>query len=123
MKNWYTRPVFFVKDAESSIVFYRDRLGFKLNWNYEENGRAYVCQLSRNGLELILQEEKAKAGNGRVFIALNPDQETALRKEIAERGIDATDTRWGMPIISILDLDNNQLFFSLPGEDDKNSST
>src|SRR5258708_40219817 len=99
MKRWYSRPVFFIKDAESSITFYKNRLGFALDWNYEENGRASVCQVSRNGFELILEEYPSKAGHGRVFFGLDHEQETALRKEIEEKGIDAADTRWGMPII------------------------
>ena len=114
MKEWYSRPVFFVRDAESSLQFYRDRLGFSLDWNYQENGRAYVCQVSRPGLELILAQAETKAGQGRVFISLDDDQVQALRKEIEEKGIEAKDSRWGMPIIEILDLDKNELFFSPP---------
>ena len=104
MKNWYSRSVFFVKDAESSIDFYKEKLGFSLDWNHEEGGRAYVCQVSRYGFELILAEDKPKAGKGRVFISLDSEQEKALRKEIEEKRIEGGDSRWGMPIIEILDL-------------------
>lgn len=114
MKHWYSRPVFFVRDAERSIQFYTEKLGFSLDWNYEEEGRAYVCQVSRLGFELILAQAEVKAGNGRVFISLDSEQEKALRKEIEEKSIEARDSRWGMPIIEILDLDKNELFFSLP---------
>ncbi len=114
MKNWYSRPVFFVEDAESSINFYKEKLGFSLDWNHEEEGRAYVCQVSRYGFELILAQDKLKAGNGRVFISLDLEQEKALRKEIEEKGIEANDSRWGMAIIEILDIDKNELFFSPP---------
>ncbi len=114
MKNWYSRPVFFVEDAESSINFYKEKLGFSLDWNHEEEGRAYVCQVSRYGFELIIAQDKLKAGNGRVFISLDLEQEKALRKEIEEKGIEANDSRWGMPIIEILDIDKNELFFSPP---------
>jgi|SRR2546421_11656284 len=114
MKNWYSRPVFFVSDAERSIHFYQEKLGFSLDWNYKEEGRAYVCQVSRSGFELILAQDEVKAGNGRVFISLDSEQEKALRKEIEERKIEASDSRWGMPIIEILDLDENELFFSPP---------
>ncbi len=91
MKNWYSRPVFFVEDAESSINFYKEKLG-----------------------ELIIAQDKLKAGNGRVFISLDLEQEKALRKEIEEKGIEANDSRWGMAIIEILDIDKNELFFSPP---------
>ena len=73
-----------------------------------------VCQLSRPGFELILCQNKTKAGNGRMFISLDHEQEKALRKEIEEGGIAARDSQWGMPIIEILDPDKNELFFSPP---------
>ena len=114
MKNWYSRPVFFVSDAERSIDFFKEKLGFSLDWNHQEEGRAYVCQVSRSGFELILAQDADKAGNGRVFISLDSEQEEALRKEIEERNIEPSDSHWGMPILQILDLDKNELFFSLP---------
>ena len=114
MRNWYSRPVFFVKDAEHSIEFYKEKLGFALDWNHQEGGRAYVCQVSRSGFELILAQDEGKAGHGRVFIALNVAQEREIRKEIEDKQIDATDSTWGLPIIKILDVDGNELFFSPP---------
>ena len=114
MKNWYSRPVFFVRDAGRSIDFFRGKLGFSLDWNHQEEGRAYVCQVSRSGFELILAQDEAKAGNGRVFISLDSEQEKTLRKEIEEGEIEASDSRRGMPIIRILDLDENELLFSPP---------
>jgi catechol 2,3-dioxygenase-like lactoylglutathione lyase family enzyme len=114
MKNWYTRPVFFVKDAERALMFYRDTLGFSLNWNHQEEGRAYVCQVTKNGFELILAQDPQKAGKGRVFISLNDEETRALREEIERARIEARDSYWGMPIIEVLDLDGNELFFSPP---------
>lgn len=115
MKNWYSRPVFFVKDAETSLKFYTEKLGFALDWNYQEGGRAYVCQVRRHGFELILAENELKAGKGRVFVSLDSEQEQELRREIEEKKFEASDSHWGMPIIQILDLDKNELFFSPPG--------
>ena len=114
MKDWYSRPVFFVRDAEASLSFYTDRLGFSVDWNHEVDGRAFVCQVSRPGLELILAQDASKAGQGRVFISLDPEQEEAWRNEIEDRGIVATEGQWGMPVIEIRDLDRNELLFSPP---------
>jgi catechol 2,3-dioxygenase-like lactoylglutathione lyase family enzyme len=114
MRDWYVRPVFFVKDAEKSLAFYTETLGFKVDWNHQENGRAYVCQVSRDGFELIFTEDATRAGHGRVFISLNHAQVKALREEIQERSIEARDATWGMAIIEIKDLDGNELFVSLP---------
>ena len=118
MKKWYSRPVFFVSDAEASLNFYKEKLGFSLDWNYQEEGRAYIFQVNRPGLELILAQNPEKAGKGRVFIAIDSKQEADLRTEIEEKNIEASDSWWGMSIIQILDLDKNELFFSLPGEKD-----
>ncbi|MGC4045662.1 MAG: glyoxalase superfamily protein [Armatimonas sp.] len=114
MKNWYVRPVFFVKDAQKSLEFYRDTLGFTVDWNHEENGAAFVCQVTRHGFELILNQDEARAGRGRAFISLTEPQEAELRRYIAERGIAASDRQWGLTVIEILDLDQNELFFSTP---------
>lgn len=113
MENWHSRTVFFVKDAERSIAFYRDKLGCTLEWNYQEEGRTVVCQVNRAGLKLILAaQDESKAGHGRVFITHL--QEADLRKEIAEKGIDAEDDYWGMRVIVIEDPDGNQLLFAPP---------
>lgn len=114
MKKWYFRPVFFVEKAESSIDFYKEKLGFSLDWKHEEGGQVYICQLSREGFELILAQDCLKAGKARVFISLDSKQEKALRKDIEDKQIQACDSHWGMPIIKILDLDGNELFFSPP---------
>ena len=114
MKQWYTRPVFFVNDAELAIEFYRRKLGFSLDWNHQEQGRAFVCQVSRPGCELILAQDESKAGHGRAFISLNEEQERSLRGEIDAKKIEAKESWWGMPIIQILDPDGNEFFFSPP---------
>ena len=114
MKAWYSRSVFFVRDAERALHFCTETLGFSLDWTHEEEGRTYVCQVSCNGFELILAQDKSRAGTGRVFISLDPEQEKSLRKKIEEMKIEARDSHWGMPIIEVLDMDGNELFFSPP---------
>ena len=114
MDNWYSRPVFFVTDARVSIDFYQGKLGFSLDWNYEEDGRPYVCQVSRHDLELILAVDATRAGQGRVFISLNAEQVAALRRDFERNKVDARDSRWGMPVIEVLDPDGNELYFSPP---------
>jgi catechol 2,3-dioxygenase-like lactoylglutathione lyase family enzyme len=113
MESWFSRTVFFVKDADRSIAFYRDKLGCVLDWNYQEEGRSTVCQVSRQGFKLILAaQDDRKAGQGRIFVT--HVEESALRKEIAEKGIEAQDDEWGMPVIVIEDPDGNQLLFAPP---------
>jgi catechol 2,3-dioxygenase-like lactoylglutathione lyase family enzyme len=110
--------VFFVKDAERSLRFYRETLGFSLEWNHQEHGRAVVCEVSLLGFQLILNqiepETEDRVGHGRLFIGLDDDQSKALRKHIDEKAIKTTVYQWGAPTLVIHDLDGNELFFWLP---------
>jgi len=78
MNNLYARSVFFVQDAERSLRFYTEQLGFSEDWNVQEEGRTTVCQVSLFGFELILNQvgdrTQTRAGHGRVFIGLEDDQ-------------------------------------------------
>ena len=118
MSSLYARTVFFVKDAESSLSFYTKTLGFSLDWNHQEQGRAYVFQVSLLGFELILNQTdpstEDRAGHGRLFIGLDDDQMDAFRKHIEEKSIKTSAVQWGNPTLVIRDLDENELFFWLP---------
>src|SRR5438093_11000924 len=78
----YARSVFFVKDAERSLRFYTETLGFSVGWNYQEQGRAWVFQVSLLGFELILNQTdpstEDRAGHGRLFIGLEDEQMAAF---------------------------------------------
>ena len=121
MNNFYARSVFFVADAERSLRFYVDRLGFAEDWNYREEGRTFVCQVSLFGFELILNETdshtRGRAGHGRVFIGLEDDQREPLRQHILAKCIEFQRIDWGRPTILIKDLDANELFVWLPSDD------
>ena len=118
MDNFFARSVIFVKDAERSLRHYTETLGFSLEWNHQEQGRAYVFEVSLLGFQLILNqtepETENRAGHGRVFIGLDNDQIKAFRKHIAEKGIKPTIIQWGAPTLVIRDLDENELLFGLP---------
>jgi len=120
MNPWYVRSVFFVSDMERAIDFYRNSLGFSLDWNHQENGRGFVCQVGRPGLELILAIDETRAGRGRVFISIDQEQERALRRELAEKGIEVRESWWGMPTVEVLDPDANELLFSPPAAGTEN---
>jgi catechol 2,3-dioxygenase-like lactoylglutathione lyase family enzyme len=117
----YARSVFFVTDAERSLSFYTETLGFSLDWKYQEQGRAFVFQVSLLGFQLILNQiepwTEARAGHGRVFIGLEEDQADGFRRHIKENGIKTTVVQWGAPTLVIRDLDENELFFWLPESD------
>jgi catechol 2,3-dioxygenase-like lactoylglutathione lyase family enzyme len=121
MNNLYARSVFFVANAEKSLRFYKETLGFSEDWNYQFEGRTFVCQVSLFGFELILNEidrhTQTRAGHGRVFVGLDPDQAQPLRKHIAAKGIETQRIDWGRPTLVMKDLDSNEIFFLLPEDD------
>jgi catechol 2,3-dioxygenase-like lactoylglutathione lyase family enzyme len=118
MENFYARSVLFVKDAEESLKFYTEALGFKLDWNFKHEGRTWVFEVSLFGFELILNQvwglTQQRAGHGRVFIGLEDNQAPPLLKHIQERGIKAMRDDWGRPTLVLVDLDGNELYFWIP---------
>ena len=113
--QWYSRPVLFVADIERSVDFYVKRLGFKQLWRYEEEGKAWVAQVDRQGCELILSSQwPDKVGKGLMFISLDIDVLDALRAELEGRGVDVTDGQWGYRLMVITDPDGNELYFPYP---------
>jgi hypothetical protein len=123
MTDWFARPVLHVKSVEASLRFYVDQLGFTSPWCYNEDGRAYVAQVDREGCALILaQTWPEKVGKGLMFISLNLEPEaqvtalTALRAELEAKGVPVKEGSWGYRLLVVDDLDGNQLFFNYPSE-------
>jgi catechol 2,3-dioxygenase-like lactoylglutathione lyase family enzyme len=118
MDDFFGRSVFFVKEAERSLAFYTATLGFTLDWNHQVEDRAFVFQVSLFGFQLILNQVEKwtqdRAGHGRVFVGLEDEQVAALRKHVGEKGIQTTIFHWGAPVLVLRDLDQNEMFFSLP---------
>jgi catechol 2,3-dioxygenase-like lactoylglutathione lyase family enzyme len=129
MTDWFARPVLHVKEVDASLRFYVDRLGFTCPWHYDEDGRAYVAQVDRQGCALILaQTWPEKVGKGLMFISLNVEPEKgetreaaaaavdALRAELEANGVAVKDGSWGYRLLVVDDPDGNQLFFNYPRE-------
>jgi hypothetical protein len=131
MTDWFARPVLHVMDVEASLRFYVNELAFTSPWRYEEDGRARVAQVERQGCALILADTwPEKIGKGLMFISLNVEplnveQETpeaaiaaldALRAELEARGVAVKEGSWGYRLLVLDDPDGNQLFFNYPNE-------
>jgi catechol 2,3-dioxygenase-like lactoylglutathione lyase family enzyme len=126
MTDWFARPVLHVTDVEVSLRFYVGRLGFTSSWRYEEDGRARVAQVERQGCALILADTwPEKIGKGLMFISLNVEPQTreaaiaalgALCVELEARGVLVREGWWGYRLLVVDDPDGNQLFFNYPGE-------
>ena len=126
MTSWFARPVLHVKDVEASLGFYIHRLGFTSPWRYDEDGRAHVVQVDRQGCQLILADTwPEKVGMGLMFISLNVEPDTreaavaaldVLRAEFEGKGVSIKEGSWGYRLLVVDDPDGNQLFFNYPGE-------
>jgi catechol 2,3-dioxygenase-like lactoylglutathione lyase family enzyme len=121
MNDWFARSVLHVRDVDASLKFYVDLLGFTSPWRYDEEGKARVAQVEREGCAIILANNwPEKAGKGLVFISLNvePDEQVAaldgLRAEFEDRGVSVKEGSWGYRLLVIDDLDGNELFFNYP---------
>ena len=127
--EWYARPVLFVRDIDRSVDFYVTQLGFTQNWRYEEEGKAWLAQVARQGCELILtrwdqhdgdvSQKPDKAGKGLMFISLDVEVLNALRAELEGRGVDVKDGQWGYRLMVIVDPDGNELYFPYEGPEAK----
>lgn len=125
MADWFARAVLHVTDVDASLRFYIDRLGFTCPWHYDdEDGRAYVAQVDRQGCALILAKTwPEKIGKGLIFISQNVEPATqeaasaavdALRAELEAKGVSVKDGWWGYRLLVVDDPDGNQLFFNYP---------
>src|SRR5437660_11508981 len=104
MADWFARAVLHVTDVEASLRFYVNRLGFTSPWRYEENGKARVAQVERQGCALIPADTwPEKIGKGLMFVSVNVEQETpdaaleALRAELEAKGVPVKEGFVGLP--------------------------
>ena len=117
MSEWFARPVLFVADIGRSVDFFVNQLGFTQTWRYEDEGRALVAQVDRQGCALILSSQwPGKVGSALVFISLDVDVLVALRAELEAKGVNVKDGYWGYPLMVVHDLDGNELYFPYPSD-------
>ena len=137
MTDWFARPVLHVADVEASLRFYVDRLGFTSPWRYDDDGRARVAQVDRQGCALILADtqffggnrsgafRREKMGKGLMFISLNVEPHSregeiaaldTLRAELEAKSVPVKEGSWGYRLLVVDDPDGNQLFFNYPAE-------
>jgi uncharacterized glyoxalase superfamily protein PhnB len=105
-----------------------DQLGFTCAWRFDEEGKAYVAQVERQGCSLILNKTWSKThpekiGKAVIFISLNVEPETpeaataaldALRTEFDSKGVNVKDGSWGYRLLVVDDPDGNRLLFNYP---------
>jgi hypothetical protein len=112
--------------SQASLRFYVNRLGFTSPWRYEEDGKARVGQVERQGCALILADTwPEKIGKGLILVSVNVEQDTreaaiaaldALRGEPEAKGVPVKEGSWGYRLLVVDHPDGNQLFFNYPNE-------
>ena len=130
-KLW-ARPVFRVSDVAGSIAYFCEKLGFAKDWD-EGGPDSAIAQVSRNGLDLILDKKTyfPKAGVPSVIsLTLNdlPDRPAldTLHSEFLRAGAKVTKApfkvHWDPHVyeMDVEDLDGNVLMFwgHMPPQDE-----
>ena len=119
-EEFYTRPIFRVRDVAASLDYYREKLGFTNAWCAPDVAPV-IAQVSRNGLEIILDAQSAipKASNPSVLSMTlhRPEELGALHRELKRRGATIAaapfEVVWekGLYQLDVVDLDGNVLVF------------
>src|SRR5262245_3327494 len=111
--QWYTRPVVYGSDIDRSVDFYVKQLGFTRNWDFTAEGKRWIAQVSRPGVEFIMTAQwPDKAGTSVMFIEVTPDVLDALHTDLEARGVKVQDGEWGYRLMVIADPDGNQFWFA-----------
>src|SRR5215471_5946822 len=137
MTDWFARPVLHVADVEASLRFYVHRLGFTSPWRYDDDSRARIAEVDRQGCALILADTQffrgnpsgafgsEKIGKGLMFISLNVEPHSRegeiaaldeLRAELEAKGVPVKEGSWGYRLLLVDDPDGNRLFFNYPAD-------
>jgi uncharacterized glyoxalase superfamily protein PhnB len=112
-------PILDVSDVETALRFYVERLGFQVDFRYEEDPNNYAG-VRRGGVCLHMQwqhEDHFRNGTaGRLRVRIVVDDPDALFEEYLAKGVldertQVRDTPWGTREFGLRDLDGNGLTF------------
>ncbi len=117
-----TWPLLFVQDIARSLDFYRDRLGFEVVHEAQNDGQVFWCRLKRDHSSLMLQqaepEDGEPQGRGRgVVLYFVCDDADAMHADLTARGLDLPEPEtayYGMRQVSVVDPDGYDLCFESP---------
>ena len=116
-------PQLGVLDAGLSVAFYRDVLGFKVNWEHSDGGKSCVAEVQLGAAKLQVgvhdgvkdTPEQRSARHSTILFFETDDVET-LRKDIVARGgkpgdIEEVDYWMRIRLFEISDPDHYELWF------------
>jgi catechol 2,3-dioxygenase-like lactoylglutathione lyase family enzyme len=109
-------PQLRILDAQRSLSFYVDGLGFTVDWEHRfEPGFPLFMQLTRAGQTLFLTEHAGDCEVGGAVYLIVPDVD-ACHAQFSRRGVAAmevpADTPWGTREMLLRDPDGNRLRFA-----------
>ena len=121
------KPLLAVSDIQRSIEFYRDRLGFNLTGQAENDGKMFWCSMERGGSAIMLQqaeeEDGPAEGRGRgVSFYFVCDDADAIHAELTSRGLQLsppTMAYYGMRQVVVPEPDGYYFCFESPAEHGK----
>jgi catechol 2,3-dioxygenase-like lactoylglutathione lyase family enzyme len=107
------RPIFGVANLKTSVAYYRDVLGFKLDWDWGDPPD--FASVTRSGLTLFVGVT-TDPGHGALWTFAGDVD--ALHAELRRRGarikMPPTNMPWGNRELHVLDPDGNLLRFAGP---------
>jgi catechol 2,3-dioxygenase-like lactoylglutathione lyase family enzyme len=112
-------PILDVRNIEAALRYYVDRLGFQVDFRYEEDPDNYAG-VRRDDVYLHMQwqheDEFRKGTAGRLRFRVVVDDPDALFQEYRGRhvfddGVQVRDTEWGTREFGFRDPDGNGLIF------------
>lgn len=109
-------PQLRITDAQASLRFYVDGLGFSVDWTHQfEPGFPLFMQLTRHGQTLFLTEHSGDCEVGGAVYFRVPDVDDCFRafRAAGVLPIDGPeDTAWGTREMLLKDRDGNRLRFA-----------
>lgn len=116
-------PGFTVNDAEASVAWYRDVLGFSISQRWEHEGKFLGAEMNAGSVTLNLGQDDWKLGRDRikgqgtrVYITTGSDID-GFAKRIKDQGASLDHEpkdEWGVRAFSITDPDGYKLTFMKP---------
>jgi len=109
-------PLFFVRDIDRSITFYRDSLGFELIGRATSEHGIFWCRLARDGACVMLQQidgdrKLVPSPDVHYFVC---DDADLIYEELTERGLELEPPSvayYGMKQVSVPEPDGRHIVF------------
>jgi uncharacterized glyoxalase superfamily protein PhnB len=116
------KPLLAVADIQRSVEFYRDRLGFTLTGEAENEGKMFWCSMERGGSAIMLQqaedEDGPAEGRGRgISFYFICDDADAIYAELTSRGLHLSPPSiayYGMKQVVVPEPDGYYICFESP---------